>query len=247
MTTANIRFEREDVERFALASHDRNQLHLSDLYARRSVFGEPIIFGILGVLGAVGLGPHSSAKAIEKISITFRRPLYVGVTYQVRCDERRSGQLKLSIENAGVMATTAIINLRDGAVPDWPRKLPPGSAPTSKALAGTQKTFRPVLPYEVVMLQTRKRWLNLHNAITFTTRGSQPLRPPYCFGQAIWSGWSCRASAPRFRIWKSHFIQRRQLLTLALTMTHAWPVLMTALIYWTSLPSYRARGNRSRM
>ena len=143
MTSTNIRFEPEDVERFANASHDRNPLHLSAVYARRSAFGEPIIFGILGVLAAVGVGPTLPAKTVGKISIAFRRPLYVGAAYQVRCDERKPDQLKLSIEDGGVVATSAIITLLDGTISEWPRQLSPGSAPTSRALARNPEDLSP--------------------------------------------------------------------------------------------------------
>ena len=49
-----IRFERADLDLFSAASHDRNPLHLCDQYARRTAYGEPVVFGIFGALAALG-------------------------------------------------------------------------------------------------------------------------------------------------------------------------------------------------
>jgi acyl dehydratase len=50
----HIRFTPEDLELFSRASHDRNPLHLSDEYARRTPYGGRVVFGVLDGLTAKG-------------------------------------------------------------------------------------------------------------------------------------------------------------------------------------------------
>ncbi|MDP9161731.1 MAG: SDR family NAD(P)-dependent oxidoreductase [Acidobacteriota bacterium] len=52
MTT--ICFTKEHLDVFSAASHDRNPLHLSDEYARRTPYGGRVVFGILDALVAIG-------------------------------------------------------------------------------------------------------------------------------------------------------------------------------------------------
>jgi acyl dehydratase len=43
---ARVRFTADDVDMFAQASHDFNPLHLSDIHARKTPYGERVVFGI---------------------------------------------------------------------------------------------------------------------------------------------------------------------------------------------------------
>ena len=45
-----ITFTQADVELFSALSHDHNPLHVDSNYARRTPFGECVVYGILGVL-----------------------------------------------------------------------------------------------------------------------------------------------------------------------------------------------------
>jgi NAD(P)-dependent dehydrogenase (short-subunit alcohol dehydrogenase family)/acyl dehydratase len=81
-----ISFDRADLDLFAAASHDRNPLHLSDAYARRTPYGERVVHGVLGVTAALGSAADRPGLALSSINITFRHPLFVGVNYRVEAD-----------------------------------------------------------------------------------------------------------------------------------------------------------------
>jgi len=79
-------FSRDDLELFSVASRDRNPLHLSEAYARRSPFGEPVVFGVLGALACLG---RSSPRAgrLESAVLEFPNPMLVGVPYTLQVSE----------------------------------------------------------------------------------------------------------------------------------------------------------------
>lgn len=72
-----------DMTLFSAVSHDINPLHASADYARRTPFGEPVVFGILGALASMQHTPSRPAQALSKASLLFSNPLYVGIDYRV--------------------------------------------------------------------------------------------------------------------------------------------------------------------
>ncbi len=82
-----ICFTAQDLALFSAASHDRNPLHVSEEYARATPYGEPVVFGILGALAALGQLPEGEAKVLQRVELEFRNPLMVGVPYRVKLDE----------------------------------------------------------------------------------------------------------------------------------------------------------------
>ncbi|MCU1485139.1 MAG: fabG 2 [Actinomycetia bacterium] len=92
----------EETDRFAAASHDVNPLHRSADYARATPFGEPVVYGALGVLAALGrLSDHPGRVATE-VAVEFLDALHVDRPYEVRVDDRGS---------------TATVRLREGSRP----------------------------------------------------------------------------------------------------------------------------------
>lgn len=76
-------FTREDLARFSAASHDPNPLHISEEYARATPYGEPVVFGMLSVLACLGHLPDRPHDRLQSLSVEFRNPLEVGVSYRV--------------------------------------------------------------------------------------------------------------------------------------------------------------------
>jgi NAD(P)-dependent dehydrogenase (short-subunit alcohol dehydrogenase family)/acyl dehydratase len=72
-----------DMALFSAVSHDVNPLHMSSDYARRTPFGEPVVFGILGALATLQYTPPRPGRALSKVSLLFMDPLFVGVGYRV--------------------------------------------------------------------------------------------------------------------------------------------------------------------
>lgn len=78
-------FVQEDVNRFAQITGDHNPIHLDASYAAGTMFGKPIIHGILGasVLSKI-LGMHFPGEGTIYLSqqVSFKRPMYVDTQYQ---------------------------------------------------------------------------------------------------------------------------------------------------------------------
>ena len=72
-----------DMALFTALSRDVNPLHTSSDYARRTAFGEPVVFGILGALATLQQTPPRPVQALSKVSLLFLNPLFVGVHYRV--------------------------------------------------------------------------------------------------------------------------------------------------------------------
>src|SRR5215472_12828 len=78
-----IRFSREDLHLFAEASHDRNPLHLSPSFARKTFLGEPVVFGILGVFACLGKIPYRCNSSLSRITVEFKNPIFAEVDYSI--------------------------------------------------------------------------------------------------------------------------------------------------------------------
>jgi len=86
--TLSLSFSKEESELFSSASHDRNPLHCSELYARKTAFAEPVVFGALGTLACLGCLSDRPDQIIEKLSIDFFDALRLGTEYQLSIDDR---------------------------------------------------------------------------------------------------------------------------------------------------------------
>lgn len=72
-----------DMTLFSAVSHDINPLHTSSDYARRTPFGEPVVFGILGALASLQHTPYRPSQTLNKVSLLFSNPLFAGINYRV--------------------------------------------------------------------------------------------------------------------------------------------------------------------
>jgi NAD(P)-dependent dehydrogenase (short-subunit alcohol dehydrogenase family) len=78
------------MELFAAASGDVNPLHVSAEYARRTPFGEPVVYGVLAALAACARLRERPGSALESIVLEFLGPLSVGTTYPIDANETGS-------------------------------------------------------------------------------------------------------------------------------------------------------------
>jgi NAD(P)-dependent dehydrogenase (short-subunit alcohol dehydrogenase family)/acyl dehydratase len=82
-TRGPMTFNQDDIDLFSKASHDRNPLHLSDDYARRTVFGERVVFGGLAALACLGRLSPGRSEPMSTLNCEFVSPVLMGVDYQV--------------------------------------------------------------------------------------------------------------------------------------------------------------------
>jgi len=87
LPAATVTFEPAELDLFANASHDRNPLHMDAGYARKTAYGERVVFGVLAVLKAFGLLPPRPNAELSAIRLEFRNALHPGVTYQLEHTE----------------------------------------------------------------------------------------------------------------------------------------------------------------
>lgn len=73
----------DDVELFRRFSGDANPMHVSETFARRTPFGEPIAHGMLGCLAALNESGQSFA-GVRELEAQFRRPILLGTQYDVK-------------------------------------------------------------------------------------------------------------------------------------------------------------------
>lgn len=78
-----IVFTESMMRAFADASHDINPLHTDAVYAARTPFGFPVVYGVLGLLAAMRNVLRTLPIRITRLRADFIRPLYVGETYAV--------------------------------------------------------------------------------------------------------------------------------------------------------------------
>ena len=86
-----VRFSPEDLDLFRDASGDRNPIHCSSDYASRTVYGERLVYGVLGAIACLGQFDLKPNIRIANLAADFHRPMFCGVDYAVRCtDDSRS-------------------------------------------------------------------------------------------------------------------------------------------------------------
>lgn len=125
---APVRFDAADLDLFAAASHDVNPLHRSAAYARRTPFGERVVFGVLGALAALGRVAPQPGRSLAKLSAEFAGPIFEGVDYAVEVDESSPGRAKVKLRDGRRVVLRLTARFRDGAVaatPAWEALPPP--------------------------------------------------------------------------------------------------------------------------
>lgn len=78
-----ISFTEQDLAVFSEASGDRNPLHLSQGYARRTSYGQPVVFGCLGAMACLGHIRLPAGWSATSVEANFLRPMFLGVKYRV--------------------------------------------------------------------------------------------------------------------------------------------------------------------
>ena len=70
-------FTQIDQENFALLSGDYNPIHIDPIFARRTLFGSPILHGIHGLFYSIDLwlSSYQSEVTITKIKVKFYKPI----------------------------------------------------------------------------------------------------------------------------------------------------------------------------
>lgn len=130
-----ICFTSEEMQLFSAASYDTNPLHMSRNYARRTPFGEPVVFGILSTLAALGCLPPLPGRTLAQVTVDFRNPLFVGISYTAQVTEKSTDTdtqyvvefyegRRLSLQARFAFATGAPFSALPGSPADVSRREP---------------------------------------------------------------------------------------------------------------------------
>ncbi|MEZ4409388.1 MAG: SDR family NAD(P)-dependent oxidoreductase [Polyangiales bacterium] len=114
MGDAPIRFTDDDLARFAVASRDVNPLHTDASYARRTPFGERVVYGALGGLAAMARLRPRAGRALAKLTLEFAGPIFVGVDYAVEVDDDGADRAKVRVRDGRRVVLRATARFRDG-------------------------------------------------------------------------------------------------------------------------------------
>jgi len=93
-------FSLEDNRAFAVASGDRNPIHVDPRAARRSPFGAPVVHGVHAVLWALEQGLPARTRLV-RLKAQFPTPLRVGDDARVEVTTRSPGLWTLRVSTAG--------------------------------------------------------------------------------------------------------------------------------------------------
>jgi NAD(P)-dependent dehydrogenase (short-subunit alcohol dehydrogenase family) len=88
-------FRLDDLQLFGAASHDRNPLHLSPTYARRSQFGQQVVYGVLGALALLSRTPVPADRRLARATFDFSRPIFTDTDYRIGDGALRDGSTML--------------------------------------------------------------------------------------------------------------------------------------------------------
>ena len=115
----HIRFTPEDLELFSSASHDRNPLHLSDEYARRTPYGGRVVFGVLDGLTAIGRIPERPGQVLSSLEFEFFDTALLGIDYSVQIRENDDRELGLQVMDGRRPVLEAVLGFANGATGNW--------------------------------------------------------------------------------------------------------------------------------
>jgi hypothetical protein len=113
---------------FAAASGDWNPVHLDDARGDDAAFGEPVVFGVLGILASAAKLRPKPGMTLASVEARFARPLFVDVDYDVALDEKAADAAAVDITDGDVAICSVRLAFRRGS-PVTGLEAPPG-APT---------------------------------------------------------------------------------------------------------------------
>ena len=108
LSEPSISFSEQDVACFSDASGDRNPLHLSHEYARRTPYGQQVVFGCLGAVACLGHVRLPAGWSATSLEAEFARPMFLGVPYRVEVSEKERKWRARLFDGSAVVVSVAV-------------------------------------------------------------------------------------------------------------------------------------------
>lgn len=118
-----ISFTEQDLAIFSAASGDRNPLHLNQEYARRTAYGQPVVFGCLGAMACLGRIRLPTGWRATFLKAEFLRPMFVGVSYRVEA-AAKDGKWEARLFDGSILAVLVVVEAElFNLTPDAPEEV----------------------------------------------------------------------------------------------------------------------------
>jgi NAD(P)-dependent dehydrogenase (short-subunit alcohol dehydrogenase family)/acyl dehydratase len=114
-----IRFTTSELELFSAASRDHNPLHMSAVYARSTPYGQPVVFGVLGLVKCLGRLRERPDHVLAGVRAEFSQPAFVGVDYEVKMVEVSTERAEIQVLDGRRVVTKATVTFRPGRPRAW--------------------------------------------------------------------------------------------------------------------------------
>jgi NAD(P)-dependent dehydrogenase (short-subunit alcohol dehydrogenase family) len=134
----HIRFTPDDLELFSRASHDRNPLHLSDEYARRTPYGGRVVFGVLDGLTAMGSIPDRPGEVLSSVEFEFFDTALLGIDYSVRIRENEETEVAVQVTDGRRPVLEAVLGFTPGRAGTWTPSTPQASLTEAQELTSAE-------------------------------------------------------------------------------------------------------------
>jgi NAD(P)-dependent dehydrogenase (short-subunit alcohol dehydrogenase family)/acyl dehydratase len=111
-----LRFAPDDLELFSSASHDRNPLHTSADYARKTPYGDRVVYGVLGGLACLGgLNPRPDFH-LYSITLDFVNPMFAGLDYTIKIIDEAPSHATAKIYDGRLLMLKMTATFAEGRV-----------------------------------------------------------------------------------------------------------------------------------
>ena len=137
-----IQFTPDDLEVFSKASHDRNPLHLSEEYARRTPYGGRVVFGVLDGLKAMGLLGERPGQVLTTVEFEFFDTALLGIGYSFNIRENDETEVALQVMDGRRPVLEAVLGFHEGSIANWTAGAPSASVTEPRTLVGSELPVR---------------------------------------------------------------------------------------------------------
>ena len=97
---------------------------MSEQYACQTIYGEPIVFGILGAFASLCALSDRHGQQIATTALDYRLPLYMGVDYQIETNESAQGRARVVLKDDRRTMMTSLFTFRGTRPPDGESDVP---------------------------------------------------------------------------------------------------------------------------
>ena len=111
-----LRFSPDDLELFSSASHDRNPLHMSADYARKTPYGDRVVFGVLGGLAGLGRLKERPDFNLSSITLDFINPMFMGIDYTIESNDEDSRRATAKIYDGKLLMLKMTASFAEGRI-----------------------------------------------------------------------------------------------------------------------------------